>query len=114
MQDMAETFSYPGFWRMAAKYWRSGLGEFYRSFQKTAFVKALQKLLPEIQSSDLVPGGSGVRAQALRGDGSLIDDFQFVRSADMLHVWNVPSPAATASLPIGREIVHMAYDEPRL
>lgn len=110
LNDMAETFSYLGFWRMAAKYWRSGMGEFYRSLHKQAFVEALQKLLPEVQSSDLVPGGSGVRAQALRGDGSLIDDFQFVRSENMLHVWNVPSPAATASLPIGREIVRMAYD----
>jgi L-2-hydroxyglutarate oxidase len=65
-------------------------------------------LVPEIRSSDLVPNGSGVRAQALRPDGSLVDDFQFICTGKMLHVWNVPSPAATASLPIGREIVQMA------
>jgi len=108
LRDTAGTLSYPGFWRMAAKYWRSGTAEFYRSMRKPAFVRALQKLLPEIRSSDLVADGSGVRAQALRPDGSLVDDFQFVCSESMLHVWNVPSPAATASLPIGREIVRMA------
>jgi (S)-2-hydroxyglutarate dehydrogenase len=108
LQDAAGTFAYPGFWRMAAKYWRSGAGEFYRSFHKSAFVRALQTLLPEIQSSDLVADGSGVRATAVSRDGSLVDDFQFVCSQNMLHVWNVVSPAATASLPIGREIVRMA------
>jgi (S)-2-hydroxyglutarate dehydrogenase len=99
---------------MARKYWRSGAAEFYRSWHKPAFVEALQKLLPEIASSDLVPNGSGVRAQALRRDGSLVDDFQFVAAKDMLHVWNVPSPAATASLSIGREIVRMAQQTFRL
>jgi len=110
LRDMASTFAYPGFWRMAAKYWRSGAGEFYRSFSKAALVRALQNLLPEVRSSDLVPDGSGVRAQALRRDGTLVDDFQFVCSQNMLQVWNVPSPAATASLPIGREIVRMAQE----
>ncbi len=108
--DIAGTLSYPGFWRMAAKYWRSGGAEFYRSLRKPAFVEALQQLLPEIRSSDLVSDGSGVRAQALRPDGSLVDDFQFVCSEQMLHVWNVPSPAATASLPIGRELVRLASE----
>jgi len=108
LRDVSETFAYPGFWKMAAKYWRSGAAEFYRSVHKSAFVQALQKLVPEIRGSDLVPDGSGVRAQALRPDGSLVDDFQFVCTGNMLHVWNVPSPAATASLPIGREIVQMA------
>jgi L-2-hydroxyglutarate oxidase len=93
---------------MAAKYWRSGAGEFYRSFHKPAFVRALQTLLPDVRSSDLVEDGSGVRATAVSRDGSLVDDFQFVCSENMLHVWNVVSPAATASLPIGREIVRMA------
>ncbi len=93
---------------MAAKYWRSGAGEFYRSFHKPAFVRALQTLLPEVQSSDLVADGSGVRATAVGRDGSLLDDFVFVCSHHILHVWNVVSPAATASLPIGREIVGMA------
>ena len=108
LRDMAGTFLYPGFWRMAAKYWQSGLAEFYRSLRKRAFVEALQKLLPDLRGTDLAPDGSGVRAQALRRDGSLVDDFQFVCSGNMLHVWNVPSPAATASLPIGREIARMA------
>jgi (S)-2-hydroxyglutarate dehydrogenase len=108
LQDTAATFAYSGFWQMAAKYWRSGAGEFYRSFHKPAFVRALQTLLPEVQSSDLVADGAGVRATAVSRDGSLVDDFQFVCSQNMLHVWNVVSPAATASLPIGREIVQMA------
>ena len=110
LQDLTSTFSYSGFWHMAAKYWRSGAGEFYRSFSKPAFVRALQTLLPEISSSDLVADGSGVRAQAVRPDGALVDDFQFVCSQNILHVWNVVSPAATASLPIGREIVRMAQE----
>jgi L-2-hydroxyglutarate oxidase LhgO len=108
LQDAASTFAYSGFWHMAAKYWRSGAGEFYRSFHKPALVRALQTLLPEIVSSDLIVDGSGVRATAVGRDGSLVDDFQFVCSQNMLHVWNVVSPAATASLPIGREIVRMA------
>jgi (S)-2-hydroxyglutarate dehydrogenase len=108
LQDAAITFAYSGFWHMAAKYWRSGAGEFYRSFHKPAFVRALQTLLPEIGSADLIADGSGVRATAVGRDGSLVDDFQFVCSHNMLHVWNVVSPAATASLPIGREIVRMA------
>jgi L-2-hydroxyglutarate oxidase LhgO len=108
LKDAISTFAYPGFWHMAGKYWRSGAGEFYRSFSKPAFVRALQTLLPEIRSSDLVADGSGVRATVVAHDGSLVDDFQFVCSKNMLHVWNVVSPAATASLPIGREIVRMA------
>ncbi|HXY14179.1 MAG TPA: L-2-hydroxyglutarate oxidase [Terriglobales bacterium] len=110
LHDVSETLSYAGFWKMAAKYWRDGTAEFYRSFRKSAFVRALQKLVPDIRSSDLVPDGSGVRAQALRPDGSLVDDFQFVCTKNMLHVWNVPSPAATASLAIGREISNMAQE----
>jgi L-2-hydroxyglutarate oxidase LhgO len=106
--DMASSMMFPGFWHMAAKNWRSGMGEFYRSFSKSAFVRALQRLLPEVRSEDLVPGGSGVRAQALNRNGGLVDDFQFVTSARMLHVLNVPSPAATASLLIGKMIVDNA------
>jgi L-2-hydroxyglutarate oxidase LhgO len=108
--DLASSLAFPGFWRMAAKHWRSGLDEFHRSFSKSEFVRALQRLLPEVRSEDLVPGGSGVRAQALRRDGTLVDDFQFVPSGKMLHVLNVPSPAATASLVIGRAIVDTAAD----
>jgi (S)-2-hydroxyglutarate dehydrogenase len=108
LKDFAGTLAFPGFWHMAGKYWRDGASEYYRSFSKKAFVKALQQLVPEVVSSDLVSDGSGVRAQAVRPDGSLVDDFEFVQAEKMLHVWNVPSPAATASLPIGRHLVEMA------
>lgn len=106
--DILTMLAFPGFWRMGRKQWRTGLHEFYRSFSKAAFTRALQKLLPEIREADLKPGGAGVRAQAVRRDGTLVDDFQFVQSEYMLHVCNVPSPAATASLLIGRHIVDMA------
>jgi L-2-hydroxyglutarate oxidase len=106
--DLASSLSYGGFWRMARKNWRSGLGEWHRSLSKAAFVRALQRLLPQITADDLVPGGSGVRAQALKPDGALVDDFQFVPSGRVLHVLNVPSPAATASLMIGKSIVDTA------
>ncbi len=108
LTDLASSLAFPGFWRMAAKHWRSGLDEVHRSFSKSAFVHALQRLVPEVCEKDLVPGGSGVRAQALKRDGTLVDDFQFVQSGKMLHVVNVPSPAATASLLIGRAIVDIA------
>jgi L-2-hydroxyglutarate oxidase len=108
LRDLVSSLLFPGFWRMAAKHWRSGLDEFHRSFSKPLFVRALQRLVPEVRDEDLVPGGSGVRAQALKRDGTLVDDFQFVPSGRMLHVLNVPSPAATASLVIGRTIGNMA------
>jgi L-2-hydroxyglutarate oxidase len=108
LTDLASSLAFPGFWRMAAKHWRSGLDEVHRSFSKPVFVRALQRLVPGVREEDLVPGGSGVRAQALKRDGTLVDDFQFVQSGKMLHVVNVPSPAATASLLIGRAIVDMA------
>ncbi len=108
LRDTLGTVVFPGFWRMAATYWRSGFGEFYRSFSKPAFVRALRKLVPEIREQDLRPGGAGVRAQALDRQGRLVDDFRFVPGARMVHVVNVPSPAATASIPIGRAIVEMA------
>jgi (S)-2-hydroxyglutarate dehydrogenase len=111
LRDLAGSLSFPGFWRMAWKHWRSGLDEFRRSLSKRAFTRALQRLVPAIREEDLVPGKSGVRAQALQRDGSLVDDFSFVRSDRMLHVLNVPSPAATASLVIGKAIVQMAADE---
>jgi L-2-hydroxyglutarate oxidase LhgO len=84
--------------------------EWHRSLSKSAFVHALQRLLPEVSENDLVPGGSGVRAQALKPDGALVDDFQFVPSNKVLHVLNVPSPAATASLSIGKAIVDTASE----
>jgi L-2-hydroxyglutarate oxidase LhgO len=109
-RDLASTFAFPGFWRMARQHWRNGLDEWHRSLSKAAFVQALQRLVPEVGANDLVPGGSGVRAQALKPDGALVDDFQFVPSGKILHVLNVPSPAATASLSIGKSIVDTAAE----
>jgi L-2-hydroxyglutarate oxidase LhgO len=108
LQDSLGTFLFPGFWKMAARYWRSGFGEFYRSFSKAAFVRALQRLVPEVREPDLRPGGAGVRAQAVDCQGHLLDDFVFLGDQRMVHVVNVPSPAATASIPIGRAIIDMA------
>jgi L-2-hydroxyglutarate oxidase len=108
VRDLASSVAYPGFWRMAGRHWRNGLDEWHRSLSKPAFVRALQRLLPEVGAKDLVPGGSGVRAQALKPDGALVDDFHFVPSGKVLHVLNVPSPAATASLSIGKAIVDNA------
>jgi (S)-2-hydroxyglutarate dehydrogenase len=108
LRDLASSLAFPGFRRMARQHWRKGLDEWHRSLSKTAFVRALQRLLPDVRENDLVPGGSGVRAQALRPDGSLVDDFQFLPSGKILHVLNVPSPAATASLAIGKAIVDNA------
>lgn len=108
LREAAASLVFPGFWQMAAKHWRSGLDEFHRSFSKRAFVNALQRLVPEVREQDLIPGDAGVRAQAVTRDGTLVDDFQFAPSGNMLHVLNVPSPAATASIPIGRVIADMA------
>lgn len=105
--DVSQMFFYPGFWKMASKYYRMGIGEFYRSFSKKAFVKALQKIIPEIQEGDIEAGGAGVRAQALEPDGKLVDDFRIVEANKMVHVLNAPSPAATASLSIGRTIADL-------
>ena len=105
--EAMETLRFSGFWKMAKKYWRMGFAEQYRSWVKSAFTKALQKMVPELQESDLAQGGSGVRAQAVDANGNLLDDFYFVHSARMIHVCNVPSPAATASLEIGKKIVEM-------
>jgi L-2-hydroxyglutarate oxidase len=98
---------YSGFWKMARKFWRKGMEEQYRSWLKPAFTRALQRMVPELTEDDLAPGGSGVRAQAVDRNGNLVDDFCFVHSRRMIHVCNVPSPAATASLEIGREVVDM-------
>jgi (S)-2-hydroxyglutarate dehydrogenase len=104
VRDFIETVSYPGFWRFAAKYARAGLEEAYRSFSKPAFVRSLQKLIPEVSERDLVPGQAGVRAQALYPDGGFVDDFLIINSQRTVHVCNAPSPAATASLEIGRYV----------
>jgi L-2-hydroxyglutarate oxidase len=107
-RDLLATLSYAGFWRMAAHHWRFGAGEIRRSLSKTALVADARRLIPELQPSDLARGGSGIRAQAVAHDGSLIDDFRFLEADQMLHVLNAPSPAATASLAIGRHIAARA------
>ena len=104
------TLSYPGFWAMARRYWRTGAYEVYRSLSQAAFVRALQRLVPDLRPHDVVRGGAGVRAQAVQRDGSLVDDFRIVESADAIHVLNAPSPAATASLAIGRHIAGLAAE----
>ncbi len=106
--DTLTYVGYLGFWRMALKYWKTGLGEMYRSLSKAAFVHALQKLVPEIEEKDVVRSGSGVRAQALAPNGALLDDFSIVEADHMIHVLNAPSPAATASISIGKTIASMA------
>jgi len=108
VKDLWQTVSYKGFWAMTGKYWQTGFGELYRSLSKAAFVRALQKLLPEIRESDLVPGGAGVRAQAVSATGALVDDFVIKQSRNAIHVLNAPSPGATASLAIGQSIAEMA------
>ncbi len=107
-RELLATLGFAGFWRMGRKYWRTGVYEFYRSLSKAAFVRALQKLVPDLQADDLVPGGSGVRAQAVTRDGALLDDFHIVETPRAIHVLNAPSPAATASLAIGRHIAELA------
>ena len=112
--DISQMIAYAGFWKMASKYYSMGFEEFYRSYNKKAFVKALQKLVPEIQAEDIEVGGAGVRAQALEPDGKLVDDFRIVEAHKMVHVLNAPSPAATASLSIGNTIagiVKKKFDE---
>lgn len=108
LRDTVESLTFPGFWRVAAKHWRSGKDEMHRAVSKALFVAGLQRLVPEVRAEDLVPGGSGVRAQAITRSGELVDDFQFTQSKNMLHFYNVPSPAATASIAIGRTVVEMA------
>ena len=104
--DLFETLTFSGFWKLARKHYRDGIMEMVRSVSKRAFVKNLQKLIPEITENDLVPTRSGVRAQALMRDGKLVDDFLIVKGNRSIHVCNAPSPAATASLEIGRFISH--------
>lgn len=103
--DLAQTLAFKGFRKLAARHWRTGIGEIWRSASKPAFVAALQKLIPSIRSSDLQPGRSGVRAQAVSADGVLIDDFVIDQTPRAIHVLNAPSPAATASLAIGQYVV---------
>ena len=103
--DLAETLTYPAFWKMAREHWKSGAAEMWRSFSKKAFVKALQRLVPEIRADDLEEAPAGVRAQALSPDGKLLDDFAVAEGERVVNVLNAPSPAATASLAIGEHVV---------
>lgn len=107
LSQIAEMIFYSGFWKMAKKHYRMGIKEFRRSLSKKLFVKSLQKLIPDLTEDDIVPGGSGVRAQALDRDGNLLDDFRIIQTDKMIHVLNAPSPAATASLSIGNTISDM-------
>ncbi|KAB7731770.1 L-2-hydroxyglutarate oxidase [Rudanella paleaurantiibacter] len=104
LTELFETLSWPGFQKVAAKYWQTGLGEMYRSFSKSAFTKALQELIPEIREEDLEDGGAGVRAQACDRTGGLLDDFAILETDRAINVCNAPSPAATSSLSIGQTV----------
>lgn len=108
LKDLFDTLIYPGFWKLVGSYWKTGTAEQIRSLIKPLFVKALQRIIPEINSSDLQTGGAGIRAQALLRNGKLVDDFFIVESENSIHVLNAPSPAATASLAIGEHIADIA------
>jgi L-2-hydroxyglutarate oxidase len=105
--DLADALAFPGLWRFLGKYGPTCWDEIRRSFSRELFCRSLQRLVPEIQPEDLIAGGSGVRAQAMSSEGSLVDDFHFVQDERELHVVNAPSPAATSSLAIGEEIAQM-------
>jgi L-2-hydroxyglutarate oxidase LhgO len=100
-RELLEVLAFRGFQKLAAKYWRTGLGEMWRDYNRKAFLAALQAYVPELTDGDLLPGHAGVRAQALTDDGKLVDDFVVDKAAGVLHVRNAPSPAATSSLTIG-------------
>ena len=108
--ELAEVLSYPGFIRLAAKYWRAGAGEMWRSFSKAAFVRALQRLVPEISADDLETAPAGIRAQAVLSNGKLVDDFLIQENKNIINVCNAPSPAATSSLNIGKHIVDIVAE----
>ena len=110
LRDTAEVVGAPAFWRLAARYWRTGAAEMWRSASRRAFARALQRLIPEITAADLRPGGAGVRAQALDRAGNLLDDFHIVEAERQVHILNAPSPAATASLAIGAHVAALAAD----
>jgi L-2-hydroxyglutarate oxidase len=114
IRDFTEVMTYPGFWKLAAKHADEGIQEIIRSFSKAAFVRSLQKLIPEVQASDLVPTHAGVRAQALMNDGKLVDDFLIVESKNAIHVCNAPSPAATSSIEIGKAIALAIPEQPQM
>ena len=111
LRDLAGTAAWPGFWRLAARHWRTAVYEVRRSLSKRLFVRDLQRLVPELRLADVHRAGSGVRAQAVDAQGGLVDDFRIVRGERAIHVLNAPSPAATASLLIGERIAAMAADD---
>ena len=108
LADFAKTVTFPGFWKMSLNSWKIGVWEMNRSLRKGVFLKSLQKLMPKLTRADLAPGGSGVRAQAVARDGTLLDDFRIDESATAVHVLNAPSPGATSSLVIGNHIAESA------
>ena len=108
LRDVVSTLAYPGTWRLARRLWRTAAAEQYRSLRKAVFVRSLQRLVPELEADDLVPGGAGVRAQAVTADGAMVDDFLIVEQPGAVHVCNAPSPAATSSLEIGRVVAAAA------
>jgi L-2-hydroxyglutarate oxidase len=108
LRDLTQMARYGGFWRMAGRYWVTGMGEMYRSLSKRAFVAALRRLVPDLREDDIERGGAGVRAQAVEPSGMLVDDFRIVEAPGMVHVLNAPSPGATASISIGRTIADLA------
>ena len=110
LKDSWATLSFPGFWKMSMRNWKIGLGEMHRSYVKSVFVRDLQRLVPEIRSEDLLPGGAGVRAQAVSRNGALLDDFHIIQGRDAVHVLNAPSPGATSSLAIGEYIGNLAAE----
>lgn len=111
LKDTGEMLTSPGYWRLGLNFWKTGLNELYRSASKTAFLRDLQRLVPELRKEDIVPGGSGVRAQAVEHSGKLVDDFRIVSGERMIHVLNAPSPAATAALSIGETIANKAVNQ---
>lgn len=108
LKELWGSLSWPGFRKVAMTHWKTGMGEFYRSYSKSAFTRALQELVPEVTENDLVPAGAGVRAQACDKSGGLIDDFAFLEKDFIIHVLNAPSPAATSALSIGQTISEIA------
>ena len=110
LKDFVEELTYPALWRLARTNWRTGIGEIHRSLSKKAFVRGLQKLVPEVRAADIVPIAAGVRAQALTKEGKLVDDFLISEGENSIHVLNAPSPAATASIPIGEEIARRTVE----
>lgn len=108
LKDLSSMLGFSGFWIMALRYWRVQAYELYRSMSRRVFVRALQKLVPDLEDKDLLPGGSGVRAQVVTAEGSLVDDFLIVEAQNVVNVLNAPSPAATASISIGKHIANLA------